>query len=77
MAQVYRLQFTTTDSQKTYQNDKLKGATVVGIGFWLEDHCMYQGPGDDEMLGLDIATGTVYWNYEASEGMRGIIIYKK
>lgn len=75
MANVYRLQFTATDAQKTYQNDALTGATL--LGFWLEDHCLYDGTDSDEMAGLTSSTGTLTWNYEASNGMRAVIIYKK
>lgn len=75
MAQVYRLQFIATDSQTTYQNNALTGATL--LGFWLEDHCLYNGTDSDEMAGLTSSTGTLTWNYEASNGMRAIIIYKK
>lgn len=75
MAQVYRIQFTTTAGQTSYQNDDLIGATLLLMT--LEDHCLYKGTDSDNMAGLNPSTGTVSWNYEAGTGMRAIIIYKK
>lgn len=75
VAQVYRLQFTTTAAQKTYQNDALVGASL--IRFTIEDHELYEGTDSDDMTGLDTDTGTLTWNYEASNGERAIITYKK
>lgn len=75
MAQVYRLQFTTTSGQKTYQNDALVGATL--LSFTLEDHDLYEGTDSDDMTGLTSTTGTLTWKYAAGNGQRAIIIYKK
>lgn len=75
VAQVYRLQFTTTSGQKTYQNASLVGASI--IRFTIEDHELYQGSDDDDMTGLDSDTGTLTWNYAPGANNRAIITYKK
>lgn len=75
MAQTYKLPFTATTGQKTYQNDELIGATI--IDFIMEGLSINEGSLDDEFTGLDSSTGILTWNFPVLNGNRAIIIYKK
>lgn len=75
MALVDKLQFRTTDGQSSYQNDTLIGATLLYLS--VEGLGIFTGDGDDEMVGLDISTGMVTWNFKVENLTRIIIVYKK
>lgn len=73
----YRLQFTTTNGQTTYQNDLLIGAELLSLT--IEDHDLFEGTDDDGMAEnpLNSSTGTITWNYEVKNSNRAIALYKK
>lgn len=75
MAQVFPLQFITSEGQTTYHNTDLIGAKLLFLS--IDSEILYTGNGDYQKSGLNSETGTITWNYEASAGNECIVLYKK